>query len=198
MESDETETDVLAIGRGGLKWFSIHFADGFEETEAVTIVDVLRRAGEDAVMVSVTGSLEVRGAHGICVIADLLFEDADYENCDMIVLPGGMPGTTNLAAHQGLVGQIRDFAGKGKWVAAICAAPMILGDMSLLKGKKATIYPGMEDHLAGAELCADRVVPTGNIVTSMGPGTAMEFALKLAELLVGEKKAADVRKALLI
>jgi len=176
----------------------VHFADGFEEIEAITVIDVLRRAGAEVKMVSITGKLEVRGTHDIPVTADLLFKDADYANCEMIVLPGGMPGTTNLAAHAGLVKEIKAFARSNKWIAAICAAPMILGDLSLLKGKKATIFPGMEDHLLGARFSGDKVVIDGSIVTSRGAGTAMEFALTLTEILKGEQKSASLRKAMLV
>lgn len=176
----------------------IHLADGFEEIEAITVADVLRRAGITIKTVSMTGKLNVRGAHDISVMADLLFENANYGDCEMIVLPGGMPGTTNLASHQDLAKQIVSFANSGKWVAAICAAPMILGELSLLKGKKATIFPGMEEHLLGAKFTSEKVVVDGNIITSKGPGTAMEFALKLVEIVKGDQMTASLRKAMLV
>jgi 4-methyl-5(b-hydroxyethyl)-thiazole monophosphate biosynthesis len=176
----------------------VHLADGFEEIEALTVVDVLRRAGIETKMVSVTGGEAVRGAHDIVVTADLLFEEADYEKCEMIVLPGGMPGTNNLAKHEGLKKQLNAFAQNGKWLAAICAAPSILGKMSLLKGKRATCYPGYENQLAGAGFTEEKVVRDGRIVTSRGAGTAMEFSLKLAELLKNEQTSAALRKAMIV
>jgi 4-methyl-5(b-hydroxyethyl)-thiazole monophosphate biosynthesis len=161
----------------------VHFANGFEEIEALTVVDVLRRADIDTKMVSVTGDLMVTGAHGITLKADFLYDNADYKNCDMIVLPGGMPGTTSLAEHQGLVKEIKNFDNQKKWIAAICAAPMIFGKLGLLEGKTAVIYPGMEQHLTGAKVGQHNVEIDGNIITSKGPGTAMEFAFTLVELL---------------
>lgn len=174
-----------------------HLADGFEEVEAMTIVDLLRRADLNVQTVSVTGSKRVTGAHGITVEADILFEEAQYEPCGMIVLPGGMPGSKNLGEHEGLTRHIRCFAENDKYIAAICAAPMVFGAQGLLKGKKATIYPGMESHLAGAIHGAGKVVVDGKIITSMGPATAMPFALKLVELLKGEAVADQLAAALL-
>ena len=117
----------------------VHLATGFEELEALSPVDVLRRGGVDVKTVSVTGEKTVVGSHGIPVTADLLFSEADYENCEMIVLPGGLPGATNLGAHEGLCGKIREFFSAGKYTAAICAAPMVFGALGILEGKKATI-----------------------------------------------------------
>ncbi|MBR0597504.1 DJ-1 family glyoxalase III [Sinanaerobacter chloroacetimidivorans] len=176
----------------------LHLANGFEEIEALTVVDVLRRAGIDVKTVSVSDDRQITGAHEISVLADILYENANYSNCEMIVLPGGMPGTKNLAAHAGLEARIKEFAEDGKWIAAICAAPMILGNLSLLKGKKATIFSGMEEHLIGAEFSKERVVVDGNFVTSRGAGTAMDFSLKLVELLKDEHTAATLRKAMLV
>ncbi len=175
----------------------IHLAEGFEEVEAVTVTDLLRRAGVDVMMVSVTGKRLVKGAHGIGVEADLLYEEADYESAAMLVLPGGMPGTLHLQEHEGLAGKLSEFAGQGKWVAAICAAPMVLGELGLLAGKRATIYPGMEEHLKGAEHCEDAVVSDGNLITSKGPGTAMEFGLRLIEKLRSREASEAVRRGLL-
>lgn len=171
----------------------VHLATGFEEIEALSVTDVLRRAGADVKTVSVTGEKTVEGAHGISVMADILFEEADYKNCEMMVLPGGMPGTLNLGRHQGLCRELSNAAETGKWVCAICAAPMILGSLGILEGKRATIYPGMEGHLIGAEPISAAVVRDGNIITSMGPGTAMEFGFALTEFLFGEEKADMLR-----
>jgi 4-methyl-5(b-hydroxyethyl)-thiazole monophosphate biosynthesis len=176
----------------------VHLADGFEEIEALTVVDVLRRAGIEVKTVSVTGSVNVRGVHDITVIADLLFQEADYAGCEMIVLPGGMPGTTNLAGHEGLIRQIGSFAQNGKWIAAICAAPSILGKMSLLKGRRATSFPGYENDMVGVEYTEERVVLDGKFITSRGAGTAMEFALKLVALLKDEQTAVALRKKMIV
>lgn len=176
----------------------VHLADGFEEIEALAVVDILRRADIAVKTVSVAGGKNVRGAHDIVVAADLLFQDADYAECEMIVLPGGMPGTANLAGHEGLIKQIGAFAQSGKWIAAICAAPSILGKMSLLKGRRATSFPGYEDEMIGVEYTEDRVVRDGNFITSRGAGTAIEFALKLVELLKDGQTAAALRKKMIV
>ena len=111
----------------------VHLAEGFEEVEALTAVDVMRRVGIDAKTVSVTGERTVRGTHGVAVEADLIYEECDYEKCEMIVLPGGLPGASNLEAHEGLTGHIKDFAASGKKLAAICAAPMVFGACGILE-----------------------------------------------------------------
>lgn len=176
----------------------VHLAQGFEEIEAVTVVDILRRGGLDAKTVSVTGQRQVTGSHGIILTADLLFEEADYSACTMMVFPGGLPGTTNLLKHKGLMDALAGFSASGRPVAAICAAPMILGAMGLVRGKRATIYPGMEDELKGALVQGDRVVEDDGIVTSQGPATAMEFALALLARMAGQKTADRVKGGLLL
>lgn len=175
----------------------VHLADGFEEIEALTIVDLLRRAELTVQTVSVTGKKRVMGTHDVPVEADLLYEEADYEHCRMIVLPGGMPGAENLANHQGLTSHIRCFAKNEKYLAAICAAPMIFGAQGVLEGKKATIYPGMESFLKGAQPQEENVVVDGTVITSKGPATAMPFALKLVAILKGEDAAAQLARDLL-
>ncbi len=175
----------------------IHLAEGYEEVEALTCVDVLRRAGVEAKTVSVTGNLLVRGAHGINIEADILFEDADYDACEMIVLPGGLPGATNLRDHAGLTEQVKAFAKAGKPLAAICAAPLALAAHGALEGKEATIYPGMESNLAGANPTGGTVTVDGNVITGMGPALAMEFALALVEFLKGEETKKEVATGLL-
>ncbi len=175
----------------------VHLAEGFEEVEALTAVDVLRRAEIDVKTVSVTGSKTVAGTHGVNVEADILYEETDYEKCEMIVLPGGMPGSTNLEAHEGLAAHIKCFADNGKKLAAICAAPMVLGTCGILDGKKATIYPGMEECLKGAEATGEVVTVDGNIITGQGPALAMEFALTLVEVLKGKEAADEVAADLL-
>lgn len=180
-----------------IKMIYVHLAEGFEEVEALTAVDILRRAEIDVKTVSVTGSRMVTGTHGIPVEADLLFEDADYDRCEMIVLPGGLPGSTNLQAHEGLTANIRAFASAGKKLAAICAAPMVFGSCGILNGRKATIYPGMEEYLTGAEPAGEAVTVDGNIITGQGPALAMEFALAIAENVKGKETADAVAEDLL-
>lgn len=170
----------------------VHLAEGFEEVEALTCVDVLRRADIKVQTVSITGERTVMGTHGIPVVADVLYEEADYSTCEMIVLPGGLPGADNLQAHEGLAKHICSFAkdAADKKLAAICAAPQVFGACGVLEGKKATIYPGMEDYLKGGQPTGKNVTVDGNIITGMGPAIAMEFALALVKELKG-KEAAD-------
>lgn len=172
-------------------------ADGFEEIEGLTVVDLLRRAGAEVLMVSVGEGLTVKGAHNIELKADVLFDDACYEDADILVLPGGMPGTLNLRNHQKLCVLLEKFAAKDKKIAAICAAPMVLGELGLLKGKRATCYPGFEDKLIEAEVCTERVVRDGNIITSRGLGTAIPFALELISQLYGKEKAEEIKKSVI-
>jgi len=176
----------------------IHLATGFEETEAVTIVDVLRRAEFDVATVSVTGRLIVRGAHQIAIEADQLFEDTDYANAVMIILPGGMPGTTNLMNHKGLSAQLTKFNAEKQYIGAICAAPMILGSLGFLQGKKAVCYPGFEHKLKGAIVLKAPFVVDGHIITGRGVGTALEFSLEIVSLLKGHELAQELRSALVI
>ncbi|MGN0368226.1 MAG: DJ-1 family glyoxalase III [Wujia sp.] len=166
---------------------NIFLANGFEEIEALTVVDILRRGGVEVSMVSVTGQLEVTGSHHITVKADCLFDD--MEAAEVLVLPGGIPGTPNLKAHEGLCALLRAHYEAGKMVAAICAAPTVFGALGFLEGRTATCFPGMEDGLAGATHSTQKVVVDGNVVTSRGMGTAMDFGLKLLELLKDEETA---------
>lgn len=176
----------------------LHLAKGFEEIEAITITDILRRGGVSIETVSMEPQLEVTGGHNISIKADLLFEEAEYESCEMMIFPGGMPGTTNLMNHRELMETMVRFAFSGKPVAAICAAPMLFGQTGLVAGKRATIFPGMEDKLTGAIVSPDRVVIDGNIITSKGPGTAMEFALVLVGMLKGEKTQEKLKGGLIL
>lgn len=176
----------------------VFFADGFEEIEAFTVVDTLRRAGVDVKMVSVTPDEIVRGAHDISLLCDVNFENCDFFDAELLILPGGMPGAATLNEHEGLRKQILHFAEANKLIAAICAAPMVLGKLGLLKGKKATCYPGFEQYLEGAECINEPVVCDGNIITGMGPGSAMSFALKIVERLLGEAKADELAEAMCV
>lgn len=177
-----------------MKKVLVFLAEGFEEMEVATPVDLLRRAGVDCKMVSITEKKEVMGAHGMVYVADLLFDEALARLADGIVLPGGIPGTTNLQKHQGLKKVLRYFDAEQKIIAAICAAPMILGEMGLVKGKEATIYPGMEDHLSGALPVQSPTCKDGHILTSRAPGTAVPFALRLVEIFAGAEAMETVRK----
>ena len=167
----------------------VFFAEGFEEIEGLTVVDILRRAGIDTVMVSIGQNLEVTGSHGIRIKTDLLFDEEALSDGTYYVLPGGMPGTTNLGAHKGLCGLLIKAKAEGKKLAAICAAPMVLGELGLLEGEKAVCFPGREDHLKGAQVLYDPVVVSGNITTSRGMGTAIPFALALLAQIQGEEAA---------
>ena len=172
----------------------VFLADGMEEVECLAVVDVARRAGMDVRMVSVTGDLTVTGSHEIAVRADELFDKAACESADALYLPGGMPGTENLAAHEGLRAIVREFFDGGKRLAALCAAPSVFGRMGLLRGKKATCYPGFETTLEGAECTGAGVVTDGNVTTGRGLGFAVDLGIELVRLLEGEEKALDVKQ----
>lgn len=171
---------------------SLFLADGFEEIEGLTVVDLLRRAKIEVETVSIMGTENIMGAHQIALKADNVFENADFTETKMLVLPGGMPGTLHLKEYDGLRKLILSFNAEGKKVAAICAAPTVFGDLGILEGKKAVCYPGMEDGLTGADVCFEKVVTDGNITTSRGLGTAIDFALRLISELRGEEKAAEI------
>ncbi len=177
---------------------AVHLAEGFEEIEAVSIIDVLRRAGFEVITVSVSGDLKVTGSHQIPVISDQLFEEVNYDLVDMIVLPGGMPGSKNLNNHTGLKNQIEKFNRKGKPLGAICAAPLVFGELGILNGKVATCYPGFENYLHGAEITGAATETSGNIVTGKGAGVAINFALKIVEMLKGIELANDLAKKMII
>jgi 4-methyl-5(b-hydroxyethyl)-thiazole monophosphate biosynthesis len=181
-----------------MKKVFIFLAEGFEETEAIATIDVLCRGGLDVTSVSISGKREVTGAHGISVIANQLFTETDFSRGAMLVLPGGMPGAANLNAHAGLKSLLKQYADEGKYVAAICAAPLVLGGLGLLQGKEATSYPGYEDTLTGATFIKNPVVKDGNILTSRGPGFALHFGLAIVEILQGKDKAHEVAKGLLL
>ncbi|MCW3804822.1 DJ-1 family glyoxalase III [Plebeiibacterium marinum] len=176
----------------------IFLADGFEEIEAITPIDVLRRAGIDVVTISITDSLTVTGAHQIMVMADKTFCGTDFSDADMLVLPGGLPGTTNLNNHKGLINLLLDASAKGKLIGAICAAPSILGQQNLLAQKNATCYPGFEDKLTDANYTGKDVEVANNLITGKGAGVSMKFALQLVELLKGKETAAELAKKMMI
>ncbi|MDR0811032.1 MAG: DJ-1/PfpI family protein [Paludibacter sp.] len=178
----------------------IFLADGFEEIEAIAPADVFRRAGIDVVTVSVTGNLIVEGAHGIVVCADEDFtqmQAADFAGDALLYLPGGMPGTSNLDKSEKLKNLIMSAYTNKQVIAAICAAPLILGKMGLLRGKKAVCYPGYETFLEGAEIPADEtIVQADNVLTAKAAGVAIPFALKIIEIVkckdIADKVKADI------
>ena len=175
----------------------IFLADGCEEIEALTSVDLLRRAEIDVETVSIMGTNTIEGAHKIKFKADRLFIETDFSDGDVFMLPGGMPGTTNLATYSPLIQLLKEKNNEGKHLAAICAAPaVILGMNEFLKGKKAVCYPGMEEKLLGAEVSYEPVVTDGNITTSRGMGTSIAYSLELIRLLKGEEAAADLKSAI--
>lgn len=176
----------------------VFLADGFEEIEAISIIDLLRRAGLTTITVSVGDSLEVSGAHHIPVIADKAFSDLDFSAADALVLPGGLPGVTNLNEHEPLKQLLNDGYASGKLIAAVCAAPMILGQLGIVRGKRATCYPSFEEHLEGYLHTEELVVVDGNVITGAGVGVAMEFALAIVAYLVGSEVADSVADAILL
>ena len=180
-----------------MKKVYIFLAEGFEEIEALTVVDLLRRAQIEAVTVSIQKSKMVKGARGIKVEADLLLSEVKGTMADMLVLPGGMPGTLHLGEHKGLQNILKDFHNEKKNIAAICAAPIVLGKYGILEGRRACCYPSFEAQLTGAEVVFEPVVQDGHIVTSRGMGTAISFALKLTEVLCGAKAANEVKESIL-
>ncbi len=181
-----------------MKKVFIFFAEGFEEVEAITPVDVLRRAGVDVVAVSVTGKHEVIGSHNITILTDVLIEDIKNEQADMLILPGGMPGALNLNNNKLLKEMIRRHSQQGKQLGAICAAPLVLGGMGLLKDKTATCYPGFEDKLLGASVTTKPVETSGNIVTGKGVGAAMIFTLEIVAELIDKKTAEDLAAKMVV
>ncbi|MBN1763085.1 MAG: DJ-1/PfpI family protein [Methanomicrobia archaeon] len=170
-------------------------APGFEEIEAMSIVDTLRRAGVEVVIAGLQeGSIE--GSRGVNVIPDRSIDEIALEEYDAVVLPGGSPGYINLGRDRRVRELVTRAFEEGRIVAAICGAPTVLADFGILKGKKATVFPGKERELTGAEFVNERVVVDGTVVTSKGPGTALEFSVKLVELLVGKQRAQEVKAGL--
>lgn len=162
----------------------VFLADGCEEVEALTPVDLLRRAGIEVVTVSITGSERVAGSHNIIFQADEVYREGIADTADVVILPGGLKGTQNLGAHAGVTQTVQKFFDSGKYIAAVCAAPSIFGQMGLLKGKNAVCYPSFEDKLIGANVCKDEAVIDGNVITSRGMGTAIPFSLAIIEALL--------------
>ena len=174
----------------------ILLAPGFEEIEALAPADLLRRAGIETALVSVTGE-PVPGSHGVTVLADVTLDEVDLSRADMVVLPGGGPGYKNLGADPRVEALVREAVKRDIWVAAICAAPTLLGKWGLLEGKKAICYPGMEDQLTGALVqTAPGEIRDGKIITGRAAGAAFDFGLALIEALEGKGAAQQVRSAI--
>jgi len=175
----------------------VPWADGLEELEAVTIVDVLRRGGVETVTVALGGSRAVKGSRGVTMQADALWGALDIDAFDAIALPGGGKGTENLAADRRIIETVQAFDNAGKFVAAICAAPMVLAKAGILKGRTATCYPACAEALGDAYDDSAPVIADGTIITSRGPGTAMLFALVLVQHFAGDETAHRVADGLL-
>lgn len=178
----------------------VFLADGFEEVEALSPVDVLRRGGVPVKTVSITSSLQVTGAHGVTVTADYIYSPSLIQDAEWIILPGGMPGATNLYEFAPLQGLLRNqFESKTGRIAAICASPaVILGQMGLLNGREATCYPGMESMMTGAKPSDKRVVVDEKFVLGAGPALALKWSLAILAQTVGEEKADSVAAAMLL
>ncbi len=169
-------------------------ADGLEEVECLAVVDVLRRAGVEVTLVSVSGRREVTGSHNITIRTDALFEEINPDRADLLFLPGGMPGTLNLGAHEGLARALEKANKQGRRIAAICAAPSVLGQLGMLKGRIATCYPGFEDKLTGVSYTRQGVITDKNITTARGLGYALALGLELIRVLQGPQQAGKVKE----
>lgn len=176
---------------------AVILADGFEEVEAMAIIDVLRRAGIHTIVAGLHAG-HVTSARGVKVIPDAAIDTVKADDFDMIVLPGGQPGSDNLNADLRVKDLIKDFARKGKLTGAICAAPIVLASAGVLEGKHATAYPSYKDALGGATYEEKSVVVDGNVMTSRGAGTALSFGLAIVERLVSREKAMKIKEAMLI
>lgn len=175
---------------------AVFFAEGYEEIEALTVVDICRRAGIMTNMVSITEEKSVRSSHGVEVKMDKTLSEIDFGEYDMLVLPGGMPGTKNLEACGKLMEQIDDFYHKGKYIAAICAAPSIFGHRGILKGRRACSYPSFESHLEGATVTAGPVEISDHVVTSRGMGTAIDLGLAIVGIFCSKDRSEELAKAI--
>lgn len=175
----------------------VFLATGFEDIEAIAPVDIMRRASIEVRTVSITGEHTVMSAHGVSIVADMLLSDVDFQQAQMLVLPGGLPGATNLDACQPLTEAIVRHHEAGGAIAAICAAPLVFGHLGLLKGHRATCYPGVEPELKDA-ICTSAIVERdGNIITGKGPAAAFEFGYTIVDYLLGEGTSLSLRKGMI-
>lgn len=175
---------------------AVYFATGYEEVEALSVVDVLRRGGVEVLMVGADGKKVVSSRNNVHINMDALVEEINHEEIDMMVLPGGVPGVDNLMNNETLVNQLKCFKEQGKWLAGICAAPSILGKLGLLKGEKATCYPGYEEALLECEHVAERLVVSNHVITAIGAGASLDFGYKILEMLKGKDLADKIRGAM--
>lgn len=176
----------------------VFLADGFEDIEALAPIDILRRGEVEVTTVSITGSDYVESAHGVRMKADAKFEDiANFDDADLLLLPGGMPGATNLARHDGVCAALTEQNEKGKYIGAICAAPMVLGKLGIVDGKRATCYPGFEKYLTGAEYTAELYTIDGNIITGRGPAASLPYGYALLSLFAGRDDVKAIEEGMI-
>ncbi len=175
----------------------VFLATGFEDIEAIAPVDIMRRAGLKVQTVSITGEQIVVSAHGVGIVSDLMLSEVDFSQAEMLVLPGGLPGSTNLDACKPLTEAIKRHFESGGPIAAICAAPLVFGHLGLLKGRRATCYPGVERELAGATYTAAIVERDGNIITGKGPAAAFEFGYTIVDFFLGEGASQPLRQGMI-
>lgn len=173
-------------------------AQGFEEVEALTVADVLRRAEVTCDMCSIHAGETVAGSHGIEVKCDKNFDSTDFSGYQALILPGGMPGTTNLRDDSRVIELVKKFDFERKYIGAICAAPMVLSKAGVMNGKKITSFPGVEEHLEGCSYVEELVVQDGNIITSRGPATAIYFALKLVQNLASMETNKKLKESMMV
>ncbi|MBO4928131.1 MAG: DJ-1/PfpI family protein [Clostridiales bacterium] len=173
---------------------TVFIADGTEESECIITVDLLRRAGIETELVSYNSSREVVTSHNVKIITDKAFDEASFEDSDMLFLPGGKKGVANLSVSENVLSAVKDQAQKGKYIAAVCAGPTILGQLGLLEGKNTTCFPGFEDKLEGANCTGEGVVADGKILTGRGLGFSIDLAIKMIEVLEGEDTAQKIKK----
>lgn len=174
----------------------LFLAEGFEEIEAIAAIDIFRRADIEVISISISNNKTVCGAHKVCIIADSIFDETDFSGDFLIYLPGGLPGTTNLDNHAGLKQLIANQITKGNEIAAICAAPSILGKMGILKGKEAICYPGFESQLLESNISKKTIVKSNTIYTAKAAGVAIQFALRIVEDLCGKEKAKEIEESI--
>jgi len=180
-----------------MKKIMVPLAYGLEEIEAIAGIDVLRRADIEVITVSL-GDLKVKGAHDIIVLADKSIDEVDVDEFDGILLPGGMPGSTNLRDDKRVINMIKSLNESGKLVSAICAAPIVLERAGVLKGRKATGYPGFDGEMPSCNYTGDRVVVDNNVITGKGPGAALEFAFEVVNYLVGEETVNRLKEEMIM
>ena len=176
----------------------VFLADGFEEIEAITVVDVIRRANISCDMCSLNDNIKVKGAHGIVIEADFTMSQRNLDEYSCLILPGGMPGSENLRNNAKIINLVKNFNEKDKYIAAICAAPIVLNEADVIMDKEVTSYPGVKEELIGCMYKEEAVVQHNNIITSRGPGTALTFALKLVENLCSKEISDKLRESMMI